>query len=67
MLFRGKTNKQQDFLHSLKGSQEGLGPVAAQLRGRRGMGGEEKGVAGWADGRKAGKCNFAFENLEAKL
>ena len=41
-----------------------------QLRGRRGMGGlegEEKGVVGWADGRKAGKYNFAFENLEAKL
>ena len=72
MLFRGKmpTNKQQDLLHSLKGSQEGLGSVAVQLRGRRGMGGwrvKKKGLCGWADGRKAEKYNFTFENLEAKL
>jgi hypothetical protein len=55
------TNKHLDLLHSLKGSQEGLGSVAVQLRGRRGMGGwrvKRKGwVGGWADGRKAGKYN----------
>ena len=57
MLFRGKmpTDKQQDLLHPLKGSQEGLGSVAVQLRGRRGMGGWRVKKKGWLGGLMEGK------------
>jgi hypothetical protein len=44
-------NNSRHLLHTLKGSKEGFGSVAVQLRGRRGMGGErakKKGcVGGW--------------------
>ena len=57
VLFRGKmpTNKQQGLLHSLEGSQEGLGSVAVQLRGRRGMGGWRVKKKGWLGGLMEGK------------
>jgi hypothetical protein len=56
VLFRGKmpTDKQQDLLHPLKGSQEGLGSVAVQLRGRRGMGGWRVKKKGWLGGLMEG-------------